>query len=132
MIGKPSEALVRAARRAGAQPFFLAHVFAVYQDSNNLDESALAHLLGCAENNLPRLALCHRPAAESEAFRAEVNHLASRFQLDSVQLASIIRQVDALQALRYHLATDAQGSGMLRAARDRDELEQSKQENDDD
>src|SRR5690242_7445461 len=121
MSSKPAESLTRAARRAGEQPFFLASILQAYQRANNLDDLALADLLGCTLNNLPRLALCRRPAIDSQAFATDVAHLAGRFQLNGEQLAMVIRQVDALQALRHHLGAAQTASGLLQAARDRDE-----------
>lgn len=120
MSDKPSEAISRAARRAGQQSFFLASVFQSYQAANKLDDAALAAMLGCAAADLPRLALCRRPAGAAETFTTDIDHLARRFQVDAEQLVSIVREVDALEALRQHLSVDVQTPGMLRAARDRD------------
>lgn len=132
MSDKSSDALSRAARRAGQQPFFLASAFQLYQEANDIDDAALAELLGCAAHDLPRLALCRRPPGKAAAFAADIDHLARRFQLDAEQLASVIRQVDALQALRTHLAASEQAAGMLRAARDRDEANVPGEEDDGD
>lgn len=114
-----SEALARAAQRAEQQPFFLASVLAAYRATHQLDDASLADLLGCAPDDLVRLALCRRPAPESARFSAEVDHLARRFGLHGDRLAAIIRQVDALTALAQHLQTAAPATGLLRAARDR-------------
>lgn len=132
MSDKPSEALSKAARRASQQPFFLASVFQSYQAANAVDDAALAGLLGCAVHDLPRLALCRRPVGEAAAFAADIDHLARRFQLDSEQLASVVRQVDALKALRTYRTVSKQAPGMLRAARDRDEADAPGKEEDGD
>ena len=121
MTSTPQQALIRAARRASQQPFFLASVLRAYQEANSLDDDGLAQLLSCAPAELPRLALCRRPAAEPAAFAADLDHLTQRFNLDGGQLAAVVRQVDALQAMRQHLAVGDQATGSLRAARDRDE-----------
>lgn len=128
MSDKPSEAFSRAARRASQQPFFLASVFQSYQTFNHISDTALAELLGCKEYDLPRLALCRRPAAHTATFAGDVDHLAMRFQINAEQLAAIIRQIDALEAIRGHLSVREQPSGMLRAARDRDQPENSDEE----
>lgn len=120
-----SEALVRAAHRAGQQPFFLASVLHDYQAAHDLDDTALASLLSCHADDLPRLALCRRPSAST--FAADIDHLAQRFQLQGDQLAMIIRQVDTLAALRLQFGSQA-SDRFLRAARDRDELESQDQE----
>jgi hypothetical protein len=132
MSNKPAGSLARAALRAGAQPFFLASILQAYQTANSLDDGAFADLLGCDLNDLPRLALCRRPAADSQTFAADIVHLAGRFQLDGDQLAAVIRQIDALQALQEHLGATQAASGLLRAARDRDELTDTNQEDEDD
>lgn len=123
MSDKAPAALARAVRRAGQRPFFLANVFQSYQAANDVDDAALAGLLGCTVHDLPRLALCRRPAGDATAFAADIDHLARRYQLDAEHLASVVRQVDALQALRMHLRASEPVSGTLRAARDREEEE---------
>jgi hypothetical protein len=132
MSTKPTDSLLRAARRAAEQPFFLASVLQAYQAANSFDDAALADLLGCTPNDLPRLGLCRRPAADQSTFAADIAHLAKRFQLNGDQLVAVIRQVDALQALRQHLGTTESASRLLRAARDRDEPADTSQENPDD
>lgn len=121
MKNKPSDALLRAAQRAAEQPFFLASVFAAYQQANRLDNADMAALLGCEPDDLTRLALCRRPAAEEGQFLADIDHLARRFRLQGDQLIMIIRQVDALAAIRQQLHISHSGTGMLRAARDHKE-----------
>lgn len=120
---KPSNALARAAQRAVSHDFFLAGILREYQQANQLDDDALAKLLGCHINDLPRLALCRRPATEQKAFILDIEHLAERFHLHGDQLATVIRQVDSLRALRQQLTSTRnaqQMPGILRAARDRE------------
>jgi hypothetical protein len=119
---KPSNALARAVQRSVSHEFFLAGVLREYQQANQLDDNALAELLGCHLNDLPRLALCRRPATEQNAFIQDIEHLAQRFHLHGDQLALVIRQVDSLRALRQQLTSTRnaqQMPGILRAARDR-------------
>jgi len=121
---KPSSALARAAQRAVSHEFFLAGILREYQQANQLDDEALAKSLGCHINDLPRLALCRRPATEQKVFIQDIEHLARRFHLHWDQLASAIRQVDSLRALRQQLTSTRnaqQMPGILRAARDRDQ-----------
>jgi hypothetical protein len=128
---QPSQALRRTAQRAETNPFFLAHTLHVYQTTHDLDDAALAALLGCAEDDLARLALCRRPTAETSTFRTDVEHLAQRFQLHIDQLANIIRQVDTLQAIQQHLEREVGARGLLQAARDRDGDDSDDGENED-
>jgi hypothetical protein len=121
---KPSNALAHAAQRAVPHEFFLAGILREYQQANQLDDDALAKLLGCHVNDLARLALCRRPATEQKAFIQDIEHLVQRFHLHEDQLASVIRQVDSLRALRQQLTSTRnaqQMPGILRAARDRDQ-----------
>ena len=115
----PDQALLRyAAQCAGTNPFFLASLLLAYARAEGLDDPALAHYLGCAPADLPALLLCRRPAADPATFRAEVQRVAERFQLDPGRLAEAIRLAESLEALRRpSSATDA---GFLAAARDRD------------
>jgi len=131
MSNKVSESLSRAAQRAVEQRFFLASVLQAYQAAHRLDNTMLADLLNCAVDDLPRLALCRRPVADQSTFIADIEHLARRFQLNGDQLAMIIRQVDALQALRQHLDTAGSALRLLRAARDREDLADTSQEDSD-
>lgn len=121
---KPSNALAHAAQRAVSHEFFLAGILREYQQANQLDDDALAKLLGCHVNDLPRLALCRRPATEQKAFIRDIEHLAQRFHLHGDQLAIIIRHADSLRTLRQQLTSTRnaqQMQGILRAARDRDQ-----------
>lgn len=122
MGSNPSKALERAAQRAITSEFFLASTLYEYQQANHLDDEALATLLGCDVNALPRLALCRRPSAvDQNVFWHDVKHLAQRFHLSADQLATVIRRVDSLRALRQHLVSTSSTQGMLRAARDRED-----------
>lgn len=121
MSSNPSNALERAAQRAITSEFFLAGILHEYQQANHLDDEALAKLLECDIHDLPRLALCRRPAAKQISFVHDIDHLAQRFHLRADRLAAIIRQIDSLRALRQQLTTTQGTQGMLRAARDRDD-----------
>ena len=122
MGSNPSKALERAAQRAMTSEFFLASTLYEYQQANHFDAKALAARLGCDVNDLPRLALCRRPSAtDQRAFWHDIEHLAQRFRLRADQLATIIRRVDSLRALRQHQTSTLNAQGMLRAARDREE-----------
>ncbi|GAC1463398.1 MAG: hypothetical protein PVS3B3_08970 [Ktedonobacteraceae bacterium] len=121
MNTNPSKSLIRAAQRALASPFFLAATLQDYQQANQLDNEALANLLGCHVDDLTRLALCRRPISEQQTFTHDIDHLAQRFHLHADQLAEIIRQVDALAAFRHQMISNQQAThqSLLAAARDR-------------
>jgi hypothetical protein len=132
MSSKPSKALIYAARKAVKSEFFLAGILDEYQQTHHLDNEALAKMLECDIYDLPRLALCRRPATNQISFVNDIDHLAQRFHLRANQLAAIIRQVDSLRILRQQLTTTQNTQGMLRAARDRDESSADITEDDDD
>lgn len=76
------ELLSRAAERAEADPFFLAHALAAYRRRHGLTDEQLAARLGCSVGLLPRLGLCRRPATP-----AEVERVAERFGIAPAALA---------------------------------------------
>ena len=121
MSSNPSKALTRAAQRAITSEYFLAGIIDEYQHAHHLDDGAIAGLLECDINDLPRLALCRSPAPNQNSFVHDIDRLAQRFRLRADQLAAIIRQVDTLRALRQQVTTNQSTQGMLRAARDRDD-----------
>ena len=121
MRSNPSPALVYAAQRAAQRSFFLASALRQYQDLHQLDEQGLAHDLGCAPEDLPRLALCRRPVGASATFLDDVEQLTRRFQLKDGRLLALLRQVEAMAALQTHMARASQRDSLLQAARDREE-----------
>jgi hypothetical protein len=134
MNTNPTSSLVRAAQRAVSNPFFLASTLKEYQRAHHLDNEALATLLECHVDDLPRLALCRRPVEAQQTFVHDIDHLAQRFHLQADQLAAIIRQVDTLtlwqQQMPFH--QQATSPGMLTAARDREEESSETTEGNDD
>jgi hypothetical protein len=116
--------LRRAAERAVAQPFFLASALQTYADAERLDDTQLAGRLGCSVAALTALRLCRRPA--DQTFAADVQRIAERFAVDSLQLAELLRMVDALDLLERvppseSTTTSVPEGGFLAAARDEDE-----------
>jgi hypothetical protein len=124
--GSPS-LLRRAAERARNNSFYLASALAAYQESENLDDEALAEFLGCAPSALPSLALCRQPGAVGEAeFRNDVEQLIARFNVRLDSLVQLLREAEFLEALRSRpptstrIQTDSH-AGLLLAAQDRSE-----------
>lgn len=121
MRNETVDALARAFHKAQSNTFFLAKVLAEFQIQNNLDDEALAELLGCKTDDLPRLGLCRCPDANQPTFATDIDHLANRYHLNANYLANLIRQVNALKAMKEHLRKSRSGQTILLAARDRDE-----------
>lgn len=120
MNERGSDDLVRrAAARAAEREGFVAAALAVYQELYGMDEEKLAAFLGGAPDDLPRLALCRRPAPDAApaVFRAGVERIAAYAGVRAPALAALLREVDAVGALRG--AGGDAAPGTLMAARDR-------------
>jgi hypothetical protein len=124
-----SSALVRLAHRLRNDPRYMSYVLATYQRQEGLTDEELAQELGTLQELSIRLALCKRPMSSSSRFADEVREIADHTLTDEVQLASILRQVDGLEKLTSRPGSAAQEtsqpnyslSGLLAAARDRDD-----------
>ncbi len=117
--GETSPELLRyAARRAEERPGFLAWVFAGYRGEEGLDDAGLARVLDMPIEQISAMALCLRPRADR--FAEDVRAIAERFGANPARLATLIRQVEATQALRE--AVEATGwRQVAAAARDAEE-----------
>ena len=101
----------RAAAMAELHPGFLASHFARYRAAERIDEAELACRLRIDVVQLPELSLCLRP--RPDRFRQDVATIALRFGADVGALASLIRQVDALDEI-----AEEDPRSLLAAARD--------------
>lgn len=108
-----------AAERAARRPFFLASVLLPYARAERLDDAGLAAALGCRAEDLPALLLCRRPGHEVAEFRMDVQRIADRFGIVPAHLAHIVRLAEAVHAF----GSAQSETGLLAAARDRDDLE---------
>lgn len=131
MEADPTKLLLALSRRLQGDPRFMAHVLSVYSEQEGLGEDDLARELDSPPELLVRLALCKRPDADSVDFAEQVQRLSDYTLIDEDLLTRIIRQVDSLAALAEYpgvlgpeASTEAPvnlGSGVLAAARDREE-----------
>lgn len=103
-----------ASERASQRPFFLAHDLAAARELRRVDEEGLARLLGCAEDDLVRASLCRSPS-RGDGFRADVERIATQYRIPGDRLGGLLREVDAIAALR---STSRERFGWLAAARD--------------
>lgn len=115
--------LAWAARRARGRESFIASDLAAYQERHRLDESQLADWLGGAMRALTNLALCRRPQADASTFRADVERIALHVGVRGERLARLLRETEAIAALRAAPVDASAPSehGFLMAARDRQE-----------
>ncbi len=106
------------ARRLEEDPFFLACPLRLYAASEQLDEEALAQSFGSSGETLIMLRLCRAPRAET--FRADVDRIASRFQINGDLLAEAVRRGQALLQMRKTSGLP----GTLMAARDAEDQDE--------
>jgi hypothetical protein len=115
-------------------PDYMAWVFANFQKIEKLSDAKLMQALGTSQAGYARISLCKRPLADSQDFASQMKQIADYSNTDPSLLANIIRQVDAVQALRSKpddlaeaedksVPEHLQGA-VLAAARDRMDLDQ--------
>ena len=121
--------LARAAAHATKWPHLLANVVDRYLKLNHLTEDDLCLLLRCDLDSVNHLRLCGRPDADPMAFSIDIKRLADKFDLDAGALASMVREVDAVEIFGSLNTSGKAGrkmnpfssmSGMLQAARDQE------------
>lgn len=122
--------LVQLARSLRHDPRFMSHALATHYRQDELDVIPLAEDLGISHALLIRLALCRRPDSTSEEFANQVREIADYTLTDEAQLASLLREVDALEKFAQlegsapDMAFEPRSlpvTGVLAAARDRSE-----------
>jgi hypothetical protein len=84
------------AQKLASNPDFMAHVLAVYQKQEGLDEDGVAYRLGTLPEMMVRLALCKRPIANSRDFDDRLSELSDFTLIDEAILAEVLQRVDAL------------------------------------
>jgi hypothetical protein len=107
-----------AAQRAKARPDYLGWVLARYIERERISEAELATRIGSTPHDLPRLALCLRPRAEH--FADDIRQISTKFHIDAIALAGIVRLVESLETLAATNPTMLSAeAGLLMAARAR-------------
>jgi hypothetical protein len=125
------------ARRLQHDPRFMAYVLVAYQQQEGIKAEDLALELGTLPEMLERLALCQRPPSDSPRFAELLREIADYTLTDEALLANILRRVDSLEKfLQRPVAlstpeviapTISPLTGLLAAARDRDESEEDQE-----
>jgi hypothetical protein len=80
---------------------FTAPLLARYKEEHQLDDPALANLLGCTEEDLVHLALCGRP--RSDCFEQDISRIAAHVHALEEALASLYRETMALAPIVGHV-----------------------------
>jgi hypothetical protein len=120
-----NERIAMFARRVEDDPFFLASALREYAQSENLDESGLATVLGCSVELLTLVAICRRPHPEPGRFQRDIDLIAARFDVRAGALAEIVRRAEVIAAMRRGIPTER---GLLIAARERDDEDPPEEE----
>jgi hypothetical protein len=94
MMSPDDNPLENLARRAAADPYFLASGLAGYQDRHDLDDAGLAAFLGCSLDVLPRLALCRMPSADDAQRAADLAGIATHFGLSLSALRTVVDEAE--------------------------------------
>jgi hypothetical protein len=74
-----------------SDPLFLGYALADFRAHTGMDEPALAEILGCSEEALPRLCLRHCPDLAVPDAAHEIDQLAATFGVSPARLTSVLR-----------------------------------------
>lgn len=120
---------------------YMAWVLDTYQKQERMSPEQLQKKLETTSKMFTRLALCKRPDVQSSDFAKQVRQLASYTEIDTLQLANILRQVSVLDAFsQLSTVTDSQEKtgeqlrkrsirGAFAAARDQEEQKEPEPDN---
>lgn len=129
MKNKYSSGLIeQLAFRASNDMFFLGNIIAEFKALNKLSDLDMSDFLECSPDALKRLALCRLPDDRDKRFRDDISRISDYVKCNADKLIALIRQVNALRALRGESAKHA-ASSLLMAARDRRHEKQPRRKN---
>ena len=90
-----------------------------------MTDEDLAQFLGCSPMVLPKLSLCRQPNPESPRFRSDAERIAAAFDIQSIRLVQLIREVDSIKALTQTKQLNQETrEGLLAVARDDENCQQ--------
>ncbi len=116
MTSNDKDRLLRhAMRRAAGRDAFVASALATYQMMNHMDDLALARVLGCTVDDLPRAGLCLWPDGDAPSFPSDVQRIAEYAGVNAFALTRVLRDAAAIRRMRQVAGS---GATMLSAARD--------------
>lgn len=115
--------VIRAARRAGVDPFFLAFALKQYAEEQQMDEPALTAALGATPDTLAHARLCKMPRTDPAGLKEDVDRIAAKFGLNRgvLLLAARCGQVAAVHRAAVEQGVPEDAAPML-AARDREDV----------
>lgn len=116
------EMVIRAARRAAIDPYFLAFALERYAVEQQTDEAGLMAALAATPETLAHARLCKMPRTDPAGLREDVDRIATKFGLNRTVLAQAVRCAEVTET---HRAAVEQGvpedAAPLLAARDRED-----------
>lgn len=112
---------------------FFAWALSIYQQKEHIDNERLIAELKTTPEMFVRLALCKCPNRNSSTFVSQIREISTYTNTDPIDLAYIIRYVDALETLSKIPAKNKESiemigrftSGLLAAARDRSDVDEN-------
>lgn len=117
-----TDAVMKLAARAAADPHFLAFALAEYAAEQELDDEALVAALGTTAAGLASARLCPMPRSDAAGFREDVDRIAGKFGLNRDLLGAIARNGLVTTDLRRTAdERTAESAAPVLAARDRTE-----------
>jgi hypothetical protein len=105
------------AERATSNPAYMAWALHEYAESEGQELTQILSQLGIAESDRSDLMVYLRPTGDR--FAEALHAIVSRFRVDELALASMLRQIEVLTALRGSRTVSAD-AGLLLAARMRE------------
>lgn len=116
--------VIRAARRAARDPYFLAFALARYAEEQQMDEPALSAALGATPDTLAHARLCRTPRTDPAGLREDVDRIAAKFGLNGGVLAMAVRAGEAAVRLAAAGREVPESATPMLAARDREDQPQ--------
>ncbi len=112
--------VIRAARRAARDPYFLAFALERYAEVQQMDEPALSAALGATPETLAHARLCKMPRTDPAGLREDVDRIATKFGLNRTVLAQAVRCAEVTETHRLAVEQGVpEDAAPLLAARDR-------------
>jgi hypothetical protein len=114
--------VTRAARRAAADPHFLAFALYHYAEDQQMDEAALMAELAATPETLAHARLCRTPRTDPAGLREDVDRIAAQFGLNRTALLKAVRAGEVAVAHQTAAARELSEAAVpMLAARDRGE-----------
>ena len=120
------------ANKATGNEQFLGFLLTNFAADNGIEMSDVASRLKCPAGNITILSLCKVPRESAQFFHLDVRGISKYSGCDSGELANLVREYRALDAMRQFNQSDTSYESMLMAARDKKDDLKVADENDED